>query len=191
MSEQALNDPFDVAALRLPPSFEQDASVTTHLSTVPVRKPSKQEWIRVHPDAEYRGDFATINLKDKSEHYLVAPKLIPDLAKELSYVTIYTVINKAGVAFLWPCRIPNQNRRVDLWASSAHECAEAAMKQLVRIQSNRDLGAYEYATTGSAHAEPVWPDKTFADLLKIGFQKSGLFVDSLDHPVVRHLLGNA
>jgi hypothetical protein len=53
----AAPDPLNVAALRLPPAFEETAGVRKQLTIVPVRKPHRQEWIRVHPDEAYRGDF--------------------------------------------------------------------------------------------------------------------------------------
>jgi hypothetical protein len=72
-------DPFDVAALRLPPSYEQDAGLRTQLTTVPVRKPKRQEWFRVHPDKEYRADFALILVDEGREYYLVNPALLSEV----------------------------------------------------------------------------------------------------------------
>ena len=107
----AAPDPFNVAALRLPPSFEQTAGVKKMITTVPVRKPNRQEWIRVHPGEDYRGDFATIHLKQDGEYYLVVPAMIESLRNELTLITIYTAINKAGVVFLWPAPRPSSEGR--------------------------------------------------------------------------------
>lgn len=181
-------DPFDAAALRLPPSLEQEAGIKKPLMTVPVRKPHRQEWIRVNADPAYRGNYGTICLKEeKDEHYLVHPDLVVELEEELKLVAVYTVINRAGIVFLWPCRLPSKTRRVDLWASTAHECAEVAMERLIRIQANQGPQAYEYSITENPHNEPVWPTKSLTELMKLGFQKTGLYVDSIDHPVIRQL----
>ena len=51
---QAPPDPFDPANLRLSQSFTETVGVKKLLTTVPVRKPSPQEFVRVHPDPEYR-----------------------------------------------------------------------------------------------------------------------------------------
>jgi hypothetical protein len=191
-SDQGAPDPFNLAALRLPPSFEQDAGVRTQLTTVPIRKPHREEWVRVHPDSEYRDKFAMIHLKTGREFYLVNPSLRDTLRDELTFVTIYTVINKAGVVYLWPCRDPIEgHRRGDAWALSAHAAAEAAMKRLVRIKANMELGAYEFAYTESPipDADPVWPDKTLFELIQIGFVKTGMYVADLNHPVIKELRG--
>jgi hypothetical protein len=185
--------PFNVAALRLPPSFEQTAGVKKMITTVPVRKPNRQEWIRVHPDADYRGDFAAIYLKQDSEFYLVVPAIIESLRSELTLVTIYTAINKAGVVFLWPATRPSSEGRGsgDTWHRSAHEAAATAMKRLTRVTSNRNLGAYEIAFSDNPipDNDPAWPDLSFNELLRIGFEKVGRYVMDYEHPVIKMLRG--
>ena len=101
-------DPFDIASLRLNPSFIETAGVKKLLTTVPAGKPSPQDFIRVHPAPEYRENFALIDLKDDREDFLVRPEILPDLATEVVYKTIFTAINRQGVVFLWPVRLPRQ-----------------------------------------------------------------------------------
>jgi len=192
-NETAAPDPFNVAALRLPPSFEQAAGVKKMTTTVPTRKPNRQEWIHVHPSENYRGDFATIHLKQDGEYYLVVPAMLESLRSELTLVTIYTAINKAGVVFLWPVPRPSSEGRGggDTWHRSAHEAAAAAMKRLTRVTSNRDLGAYEIAFSDNPMPDndPVWPDLSFNELLRIGFEKVGRYVKDFEHPVIKMLRG--
>ena len=45
-------DPFNPAALRLDQSYADTVGVKKLLTTVAVRKPTRQEFVRVHPDAE-------------------------------------------------------------------------------------------------------------------------------------------
>jgi hypothetical protein len=69
----AAPDPFDIKSLRLNPSFTETAGVKKLLTTVPARRPSPQDFIRVHPATEYRENFALIDLKDDREDFLVRP----------------------------------------------------------------------------------------------------------------------
>jgi hypothetical protein len=78
----AAPDPFDLASLRLNPSFLETASVKKLLTTVPARRPNPQDFVRVHPSDEYRADFALVDLKEDREDYLVRPEVIPELAGE-------------------------------------------------------------------------------------------------------------
>ena len=66
-------DPFDPAALRLAPDFEA-VGVKRVIVAVPVRKPGKQEFVRVHPDEDYRLETGLIELEEERETYLVHPR---------------------------------------------------------------------------------------------------------------------
>ena len=47
-------NPFDPASLRLDQTFTDGTAVKKLLTTIPVRKPKRQDFVRVHPDADYR-----------------------------------------------------------------------------------------------------------------------------------------
>jgi hypothetical protein len=51
------------------------------------------------------------------------------------------------------------------------------------------LGAYAMFEASSAIPDPIWPEATFKDLLKIGFRDR--LVDGLDHPVIKRLRGES
>jgi hypothetical protein len=51
-------DPFDLNLLRLDQSFVEAAGVKKLLTTVPVRRPNPQDFIRVYADTEYRAALA-------------------------------------------------------------------------------------------------------------------------------------
>jgi hypothetical protein len=74
-------DPFDPAALWLDQSFSEGPAVKKLLTTIPVRKPGPQDFVRTRPGEEYRLDTAVINLKDDRETYLVAPLLVRRLER--------------------------------------------------------------------------------------------------------------
>jgi hypothetical protein len=44
----------DISKLRLSQEFLESAGAKKILTTVPVRKPNKQDFVRVHPDADFR-----------------------------------------------------------------------------------------------------------------------------------------
>src|SRR5688572_1682214 len=60
-------DPFDPSNLRLSQNFV--GAVQKHLTTVPVRKPTKEEFVRVRPEAEFTVDTLVLELKDSRESY--------------------------------------------------------------------------------------------------------------------------
>jgi hypothetical protein len=182
-------DPFDLTSLRLNPSFIETAGVKKLLTTVPARRPNKQEYVRVHPSPDYRENFAMIDLIDDDEDYLVRPEMLPDLAGEVVYKTIFTAINRQGVLFLWPIRLPAPDDRRSNWPRSQREAAEKAMGQWVRVKANRSLGAYEITVAERVMAEPVWPELSYQELVRISYRDR--MIDRLDHAVVKRLRGHA
>jgi hypothetical protein len=180
-------DPFDLASLRLNPSFLETAGVKKLLNTVPSRRPSPQDFVRVHPSPDSRENFAMIELKDDREDFLVRPELLADLAGEVIFKTIFTAINRQGVVFLWPVKLPKPDDRKSDWPRSAREAAELAMTKWVRMKANLSLGAYEITVAESVMADPVWPDLSFVELYRIAYRDR--MITSLDHPVIKRLRG--
>jgi hypothetical protein len=176
-----------LTSLRLNPSFLETAGVKKLLMTVPVRKPSPQDFVRVHPAPEYRENFPMIDLKDDREDFLVRPELLPELAGELVYKTIFVAINRQAVVFLWPILLPAPDDRKSDWARSAHEAAEIATTKWVRLKANMSLGAYEVHVAESVMAEPDWPERSFQDLLRIAYRDR--MITNLEHAVVKRLRG--
>jgi hypothetical protein len=180
-------DPFDLASLRLKSSFLESAGVQKLLTTVPSRRPNPQDWVRVHPSPEYRENFAMIDLKEDGEDFLVRPELAGELAGEFVLKTVFTAINRQGVVFLWPVRLPAPDERKSDWTRTAREAAEKAMEVWVRVKSNRGLGAYEISVATGVMADPAWSELPFQELVRIAYRDR--MIATLDHPVVKRLRG--
>jgi hypothetical protein len=184
---EAIPDPFDLENLRLSQNFVETAGVKKLLRTVPVRKPNKQDYIRVHPNQQYRDNFPVIDLKDEREIYIPTARVVSALVGELVTVTLFTTVNRQGVTFLWPVRLPDPNGKSNQWWDSARDAAAIAMTRWVRVNSNMSLGAYDLHHAENQKSEPEWPEASFQELIKIAFRDR--LIDSLDHPVIRRLRG--
>ena len=180
-------DPFDLDSLQLSQDFVESAGVMKLLTTVPVRKPSPQDFIRVHPHQDYRRNLLMVNLKDDREFYVVRPELAGELAGETVMKTVYTAINRQGVLFLWPVTLPPPDGKDLAWWRSEREAAELAMTRWVRIKANRSLGANEITAAQGLMLDPEWPEQSFQDLVRIAFRD--LIIDKPDHTVIRRLRG--
>ncbi len=182
-------DPFDPARLRISSDFAATAGVKKALITVPIRKPDKAAFVRVHPDPAYRLETAVLELKEEREIYLVDPSIRDELAAESTFGcrAFFTTMTRQGVLFLWPCRLPDASGKIDEWSRSALEAAYMAVKSWVRVQSNMALGAYEVFEASASIPDPKWPDLPFRDILAIAFKDRR--IDSLDHPVLQRLRG--
>jgi hypothetical protein len=180
-------DPFDLDKLRLSQDFAATLGVKKALLTVPVRRPNRQEFIRVHPGVDWRLETVILEVKEEREVYLVDKNLWGQLPGELIPKVLFTVINRQDVLTLWPIRLPGEDGRHDEWNRSALEAAEMAQKAWVKVVANMHLGAYEVYRAMADLPEPEWPNITFQEILRVAFRDR--FICSMDHPVVRRLRG--
>ena len=188
------SDPFaDLAGLRLGQDFVSELGLAKPIALIPVKKPSKTAFIRVHPDEAFRLQTAVIELRDEGEVYLVAKPLWPHLANESAFMPklILLYIARPGdVVGLWVVRLPGADGRIDPYNQSALTIAlTVATKSWTRVTANKHLGAYDcvVAPAGPSWGEPLWPNLTFQEILRIAFKDK--IIESLDHPVLKRLRG--
>ncbi len=181
-------NPFDPKRLRISQSATEGPTVRKILASVQVRKPSRQEYFRVHPDPEMRIDTLLLELRDDKQTYLVSPDIAPAIPGEAVAKTLYTTVTRQGGVLLWPVRLPDEQGRLDEWNQVAHEAALRAETNWIRLAANMGAGTYDVYEALDQIAEPEWPDLPFHRLLEMGFKDR--YVDSLDHRVVRRLMGD-
>ena len=182
-------DPFDLSKMRLDQSFVETSGVKKLLSTVPVGKPNPQDFIRVNPSEDYRETFAVVELKEDREFYILYREIARDLPGEYVMATLFTAINRQGVVRLVPVKLPSSDGKVLEWHRSMAEAVERAMTRWIRVKANMALGAYEMFEASATIPDPVWPEVTFQELLRIGFRDR--LVDRFDHPLIKRLRGEA
>jgi hypothetical protein len=183
-------DPYDLANLTFTQDFESAIGVKTLTTTIPVRKPSKEWFIRVHPDEAYRKTLPILELKEDRGIYVVAQSLWGDLATEPTFAPrlIATAMSKQKIVFLWPLRLPGSDGRLDDWSQSALDAFEQAKSQWVRLIPDKDLNAYRIRVAEDA-MEPNWPDLPFQEMIRTAFRNN--MISDWDHPVLKRLRGEA
>ena len=181
-------DPFNPDALRLDQSYLEQAVAKKVLTTVPVKRPNRQDFVRVHPDADHRLLAILVELREERETYIVLPAYAQEIEESLrSLYTLYLAINRQRVLFLWPVKLPRPDGRQSEWHLSGIEAAEKAMKSWIRVSANMALGAYETSLAENQSVDPEWPEMSFFDILRIGFKNR--VVDRSDHPLIQKLRG--
>jgi hypothetical protein len=177
----------NLAQLRLNPDHASSIGVKRLLTHVPVRRPDRQWFVRVHPDADYRLDAGLLEFRDEGEIYFVDPALHLELSGELTYKTLFMAINRQGLPFLWHVRLPDEDGRIDDWNRVAREAAEMAIDRWIKLASNRALGSYELSEAVGQLPEPDWPEETMEQLLEVAFR--GKIIRDPDHPAILQLQG--
>jgi hypothetical protein len=181
-------DPFtDISKMRMSQEFANEIGLEKLITKITVGKPNKQWWVRVNRDPKYRFETALLEIKDKNEMYLVAPDLWSPLADEIIRVVIFVGINRQGVIFFWVVRLPGADGKHNEWHQSALKAATIAMDHWVRVTANQSAKGYDVAKSKDKLDEPKWPDVAFEEMFKIAFKD--LFIDSMDHAVLKELRG--
>lgn len=181
-------DPFDLDSLSVPQDFASQTAVKKLLKTIPVRRPGPQTFFRVHPDPGYRRNFTCIELKDEREVFLVRPEVAPELVGETVMKTFFTAMSRQGVLFLLPVSLPGPGQKDMEWWRSLREACEIAMHAWIRVRPNMHLGGYEpYQAVSEDIPDPVWPDLTFQEILRIA--RRDHMIAASDHEVIAQLRG--
>jgi hypothetical protein len=184
-------DPFDIEALRLPQDFSALLGLQPVLTQVPVRRPSKEWWVRVNDNPKFHFPTALIVLKEtgeRGETYLVSADLWPRLQEESTFATyqLFTAITRQQEVFLWPIRLPGPDGKLDEWARTALDAALQAQSAWVRVQSRKQGGGYSVLRSAYT-VPPQWPAVTIEDLLNLAFRDR--LITTWEHPILKHLRG--
>lgn len=178
----------DLKGLALSQDYTSMASVKKAILKVPILKPSAQTWFQISPNPAWQIRVPVVELKEDREHYIVAPDMRDELLGEWIPKLLTGVITKQGTVMFWPIRLPGQDGKLDTWNESALEIVRSFAGRWIRMQSNRESGAYDVIEPISELPPPEWPADPQA-MLKIAFR--GRIITSADHPVVRQLRGAA
>ena len=187
-------DPFDPARHSLGADYADGYGAVCQRRVVVVRRPTRTEWFRVHPAAEYRFD-CTLFKPDASsggesdEVYLVQPEMRAVVGDAAYPARVYLAVNRLGDPFLWPVRLPETDGNALKWHTTALAIAGDAAQRWVRMRANRRGGYYDVDFLGGnvEAPEPTWPTEPLRKLLALAF--GDRMIDSQNHVIVRQLQG--
>jgi hypothetical protein len=174
-------------ALRIDQNFAEQIGVEKVITRIPIRKPGRQEWVRVHTDENFHIQLALFEYEQEGDYYVLDHSLLGLLTEEVAFKKLYYSINRQGVVFLWPAKLPDATGRIDDWNKSRHKAANLAMGGWVRVASNRSLGAYEVYTPQAKLDDPVWPELSLNEILEIAFEDK--IICEKDHPILKSFWG--
>lgn len=65
-------------------------------------------------------------------------------------------VNRQGVVFLWPIKLPDPNGKTNSWNLSAFEACGKAQTDWIRVSANMSLGAYDASEAIGCHLALGW-----------------------------------
>ena len=184
-----VDDPFDLSNISVAGVTSEDLGVEKPILVVPVDKPNKQDFFRVHPDPSYHVEVRVLKVEAERETYLVTKDVWLAIPGETKLVRLVPYLTRTGGLGLWPVSLPDDllGKKDTNWGITARSAAELAETKWVRMQSNMARNCYDVVTSDKI-PDPAWPNITSTAILKIAFG-DGRLIDRMDHPVIRQLRG--
>jgi hypothetical protein len=155
-------------------------------TVIPVRKPSKKQFVRTHSSPDYRADcMPTVEDESTGDIYLLAPDLdLPaDIENKLDMLNLATAITADGSLFLW-----HYKNSTNSWSQSARIAISEASRHWVRVIPDMSSNGYLLESPMTSPADPTWPSMTFTEILEKAF--GSRYIDSLQHPLIKKLRGD-
>ncbi len=186
MPSQPLN--LDLSKLRISQNYLETGGPTEKIFTsIPVRRPDRQEFIRVHSDPAFKFQTYVMETKEDRSVFLIDPEIweqVHDLAAPKALMTCMT---RQGVLFLWPIKLPGSDGRSDRWSESALLAAKHAENDWVRVSANMSAGGYDVFKALAALPDPKWPELSMDQIVTLAFRDR--YINDLGHDVLRRLRG--
>lgn len=179
----------DIEALRLTSSFGKQITVNKVLVNIPVTRPSKDKFVRVRDGEKWEFPTFILEVKELNETYLLSESIAEIVHESARAVKILLAVDRRGNIMLVPVPLPREDGRRNQWHESLVLAMERGKHKWVRIVANMSAGAYDLLEAQCNLTEPVWPDKTMAELIRIAF--AGKIITDESHPVIEELLGRA
>ena len=178
---------FNLNELRLPANYGVTFGVKKVLNSVSVGKPNKAQFFRIHASQEMTFLAMILEQKETREIYCVQPDVADQIAELVRAVQLLVGVDRQGNAFLVPVTLPGLDGRRNKWHESLAQACELAKAKWIRIAANMSAGAYDVFEAQAELMPPEWPEYGLDQMIEVAFR--GKIVESLEHPVVRSLLG--
>lgn len=177
----------DLKSLRLSANYGATIGVKKILTNIPVGKPKKTQFFRVHGSVDMTFPTLILEIKETRETYLVYPDVAQVISELVRPVMLLVAIDRQNNIFIIPVPLPGESGTRNQWHESLAQAAEMSKKEWVRIVANMHIGSYEVHVATGVLAEPDWPEENLDELIKIAFR--GKIISDANHPIVQSLLG--
>jgi hypothetical protein len=175
---------FDMKDFIAKPS-EEGIIFKRELTTIPVKIPNNQVWFRIHPTMEV--PVYLLLWKEENERYLVHKNAIQYLQDQTKLNILYLGVYQNGNPFLFPVPQRDEKGKWQSWHESAFSIVKLAREKWIRAVPERSINGYTAVVSVTKLPDPIWPEKSMAELIAIAFRERIIFDDN--HTIVKQLQG--
>ncbi len=154
-------------------------------TTVPVRTPDRQWWIRAHRDPQMQVpvDILVITGGEHEGTWFLDPEVEfpPELDQYVKPAILTRCITHDGTEFFYLSKQSAKSPK-----ESIRRCIQAAREGWIQVRWNPTSKGYEFERARRLKREPAWSNDTLDELLEKAF--GDRYVDRRDHPTINRLL---
>jgi hypothetical protein len=162
----------------------------TSLQAIQIRKPARNEWIKLHLASEFPARLLPYKLRHDSidiDYYVVDQSLQAQIRDELKQVRVFIYYSFNAAAFaIWIVRVSKGNSWYDSLAPLFKKPAEFFNDNKIRIRSDSKEKCYKFKNK-TWKTEICWPTTLTNELLGEALGNDR-FIRSADHPIYRELI---
>jgi len=175
---------FDMSEYNTP---EEEIEVTEKIITsIPVEKPDKQLFARVHSEMVAEVDIVYF-AAEKGRAYLIHKTAIQYVIGFVSKVKLYPYITLKDNLGLLPITQPKPGKKMQEWHLSREKMVVIGRKDWIQMKPKSEGAGYDAIKAKKKHDNPEWPDLTLTEILEIAFMD--YIIRDKNHPVVKALQG--
>jgi hypothetical protein len=169
---------------------DEDETGPEEISSVPVKRLPRKDFIRFHPDPAYRFTAYIYEAEDddnqkRGEACYVDPPIrqaLKDLDIPLKKVVLVPYMNRRGSIFFWALTTTDMGS----WHASGMRIVRIGRERWIRVSSKMDISSYVHRPAKRDYGDPEWPSLTLNEMLRLAFPPSR-YIDSLNHDAVKDI----
>lgn len=181
----------ELERMRLPQDYSERTAGKKRLTTIPVRKPKKHEFIRVYGDPRWHiGAMLYLDPESNNEAYWLDPNVYDEFGGHAHPFVIVPTLTRYKTLFAWNLRLPGSDGRTNDWHESAREAAEAAQEDWIRLEPDHNLPGYVQVEAVVKLSEPDWSilaSLTPARFMQMAFKRRKIMLP--DHDILQRIRG--
>jgi hypothetical protein len=162
------------------------------LTHIPPRKPAPGWHVRTSPDPNMSAVETLFHMKSIDDNYYYIDDKMIELLQGLNPkgvvdLSLTLAVTKLDVPFLWVNGMEDEEGKLNSWHASTRDVIEVARDTWISVRSEMQSSGYTYRPDDDQSKEPLWPDLTWAQILRLAFRN--YIIRDENHPIVRSLRG--
>lgn len=166
--------------------FDEQVAVVRAQTLIKAERPSLESFVRFHPIFGKDVCLPLVTSGEEKAKYLTIQSFAPKFPKGiLKAKHLFPYITRTGSIGMWDVAPLKEGKANNSYVESAHKCVVIGREKWIRLTILEER--YEAVYPERDFSDPIWPDKTYEEILEQAF--AGRFITDDNHPYLQRLRG--